>query len=95
MIPEFSELITPPILINLDICQNNLLKIQARGDDKRCANNFPFYNIPGLRRAHKVKQGMLNITSTRNYFNYTPQPPRPKTNNPKTGILLCPFACEI
>ena len=30
-----------------------MLTIQARGDEEWCANNFPLYNIPGLRRAPK------------------------------------------
>ena len=55
IIPEFSELQTNPSLFNLDIYKNDvkkfLLKIQGRGDHEWCTNNFPLYNIPGLRKA--------------------------------------------
>ena len=55
IIPEFSDLITPPNLLNFDIYKKDVKKLmlttQARGNEEWCASNFPLYDIPGLRKA--------------------------------------------
>ena len=55
IISEFSEIITPPNLLKIEIYKNDvkkfLLTVQARGSEEWCAENFPLYNIPGLRKA--------------------------------------------
>ena len=78
IISEFSELITPPNPLKLKIYKNYVkritLTVQARGNEECCAENFPLYNIPGLRKApprqannivrHGYQENKLKIKSS-------------------------------
>ena len=56
IIPEISELVTPPTLFNAKIYKKNvqkaLIKYQSSGDAEEWqSGNFLLFNIPGLRKS--------------------------------------------
>ena len=70
VIPEFSDLITPPNLLNFDCYKKDvkklLLSTQAIGNEEWCANNFRLYNIPGLRKTPLRQAKIENV----NYYQH-------------------------
>ena len=59
--PQLAELVTPASLLNMNVFKNNvkksMLKIQSEGDDDTwIPDNFPLFNISGLRKSTRINR---------------------------------------